>query len=587
MGLKRIIKLYNLGRNSDTLREINEISEPNVEVQGIQALTLVRLGKYNEAFELADKIKRLARVSEPTEKFIALSAKVRTIGVNGRSDWVTARKIVLEAEEIYQKLSQAQQAKLRRWLPELLYDKSNLQMMGDGNPQLAILILLEAEKQFGEIENIRDLGFVRTQLAFNKFLNGELNTSIKALDENLSYAEENELNLLKIYVLGFKCEIYNLIGKVSSAIQAGIEALKISKSSNLEFTMESSWSRRNLAWAYTTHGEYEHAITEFTKALTIAKKIGDLHVYGSSLFYLADVNRRTGDLDKAIQRFQKSVEILEKIEDLNCLINANLRWGKTLMSKNDYVGALKPLQTALNIRGWKEENGEKIPLSLYAYTEVLLELIVTSNEIGANDDAETYKHLLKSFVSTHKTKKFSFQLELAKAILESSSRRAKFKIQAQTRLEKLVSQNIEDDELNIRAIINYCELLLEELQNYGEEEVLDEIIMLSKKISKIGERQNSYPLKVESLILEGQLRLIQGDAELSMDNFNDAIKIANEHNLDRYEQKAQSQIEVLEAEMDKWGDMYHKNLSLIDRIDKSRIIEYINEAIKMRDFLPE
>jgi len=139
----------------------------------------------------------------------------------------------------------------------------------------------------------------------------------------------------------------------------------------------------------------------------------------------------------------------------------------------------------------------------------------------------------------------------------------------------------------VLAIINYCDLLLEELKTYGEEEVLREIIGLSKILTNISKRQNSFPLKIESLLLEGKLKLIQGEASVSLDKFNQAYDIASDHRLKGFKRKAFDLIKNLEDELEKWKKLYAANASIAEKIETSQIASYLKSAVKLRNFLQE
>ena len=584
MSLEEIAKFYNSGRNKKALAIITKIADPSIEVSIFKCFILNRMS-IDEAYTFANEILEKSRSRSDTIKFSALAAKVRSIGALGKSEWTLAGELIRSAESIFEKLDDATKNNLKRWRAELLYDKGLLEFMLIADKKSALSIINQCEIIYKELGDQRGMGQVKAQLGFIKYLQGNPNEAMKILEENAILTRSQQIWDATVLTLAYICELSYLQGDAETAIQKGKEAINLANEHNLKDSYIEAYSHRNLAIAYSINGQYESAIKEFNTAISNARRLGELHTYSSSLFYLADVERKLGDIDSAIDKFEESRIILEEIQDVNCLINANLRFAKALINQNDYQKAYQALVQAFEIRGWKEE--QRIPLSIYAYPETLLELIIVAKELGKDVEVENYLSYFESFVTQHPTEKFVFQLNLARALIEKKSTRAKYRISAQNKFEELVTQQINDDELNTRAIINYCELLLEELRTYGEEEVLDEIITLVKKLNVIAERQKASPLKIEGLLLEGQLKLIQGEAEISMNKFNQAYDLATKYKLKRSAKKASMLIEYLKREIEEWEMRYHKNIPIIERIDESKIIIYINDAIKVRDFLAD
>lgn len=585
MSLNEIVKFYNSGRNKKALAIITEIADPSIEVLIFKCYILNRMSKSDEAYNLANEILEKSRSSSDAVKFSALAVKVRSIGGMGKTEWTLAKEYISSAEDIFEGLNDQTKSKLKRWSAELLFDKAFLEFMLVADKKSALSIFNQCKILYEDLGDKRGTAFTESWKAACTYHLGKINEAKIILEENLIFTQSHQIWDGKAFTLGTLSYMLNMLGDSEIALQKCKEAVLLVN--EYDFKWVGAWVGKYLALIYSSLGQYELAIKELNKVIDTTRYLGDLHNYCSALFYLADIERKLGDIDSAIIKFEKSRIILEEIKDVVCTIDVNFRLAKAFISKNDYQKAYQPLLRSFEIRGWKDEEGIKTPLSIYYYTETLLELIIVTKGLSKDLEAEKYIGYLESFVSSHSTERFNFQLNLAKALIEKKGSRAKYRISAQNKLEELVAQRIKDDELNTRAIINYCELLLEELKTYGEKEVLDEIITLSKKLSVIAERQKASPLKIEGLLLEGQLLLIKGEAEISMNKFNQAYDLATKYKLKRFEKKASMLIENLEREIEKWETLYNKNIPMIERIDNSKIISYINKAIKVRDFLAD
>ncbi|MHA2253122.1 MAG: tetratricopeptide repeat protein [Candidatus Kariarchaeaceae archaeon] len=536
------------------------------------------MSKITEAYILANDLLEKSQSSSDDIKFRALAAKIRSIGVYGKSEWILAMDYIKSADRIFDRLNETTREKIKLWRAEILCDKGILQFMFISDKLTAIASLQQSFDLYEELGDQRGMGYARAWIAMSKYVEGKPDEAMKVLGDNLIQTHAHQIWDAKLLTIIFEGSILDLLGDEKTAIQKGEETVSLALEYNLKW-----WegeSRFYLGTSYASNGRYEQAIDEFKISLKISRELGDKHIEAKSLCNLADIERRLGDIDLAIDKLEESRLILEDIQDVNCLMDVNFKLAKALTSKNAYEKAYHLLVRCLELGG---ATNEQTPHNVYYYPETLLELIIVSKELGKDKEVDTYLNYLESFASTHPSEKFNFQLNLAKALVEKKGTRVKHKVSSQNRLEKLVAHPIEIIELNVRAIINYCELLIVELETYGEEEVLDEIIGLSQKLNDMAESQKLYPLKIESLLLEGKLRLIEGEVKMSLDRFNQAYEIASQYNLHQFEQKASELMTNIDNELEKWEILYHDNISLIERVKQSQISRYINEVIKLAD----
>ena len=146
MDLQKIIKLYNQGKNHEVLIQLNKIEDQSISILIIKVFTLNRLGKLKQASNLANHILAITHNKNKVNRFMAHIAKVRSNGVIGYSDWISAQKHIKLAEEILNCLNEEERNFVKQWEAELLFDKGNLQFMLISDKESTISIFQQCLK---------------------------------------------------------------------------------------------------------------------------------------------------------------------------------------------------------------------------------------------------------------------------------------------------------------------------------------------------------------------------------------------------------------------------------------------------------
>ena len=174
------------------------------------------------------------------------------------------------------------------------------------------------------------------------------------------------------------------------------------------------------------------------------------------------------------------------------------------------------------------------------------------------------------------------QSKLSEAISLKQERRAKYKFQAQQILEEIVKQEVIDHELTLFAMFNLCEILLDELKTYGENEVLREFENLSKKVFELAKSKNTSSWIVDALLLQHKLDLIKGNLDEASVKLDNALQITKVENDEMLEKKVISERINFEKEIVKWETLTTEGASIINRIEQAGLVEYIQKAEIMK-----
>ncbi|MHA2027984.1 MAG: hypothetical protein ACW99A_17355 [Candidatus Kariarchaeaceae archaeon] len=177
------------------------------------------------------------------------------------------------------------------------------------------------------------------------------------------------------------------------------------------------------------------------------------------------------------------------------------------------------------------------------------------------------------------SKQTEMKNSLFQAITLVKSDRVKDRFEAQNILEEIILSDCQNDEITILAMLNLCDLLLDELKLNSSEAVLEEVIELSSKIYSIASQQNSTLLSVETLLLQHKFELISGRLDIAREKLDTALQIVQEEGIDSLYMKVKAEISSYEDQLDHW--INPTALNMIEKIEKSRLTKYIDNAISL------
>ena len=131
---------------------------------------------------------------------------------------------------------------------------------------------------------------------------------------------------------------------------------------------------------------------------------------------------------------------------------------------------------------------------------------------------------------------------------------------------------------------NLYELLILEIQiSEVEEDLFQEVTNLSDKIYEIAQTQNSSLLIAMALILKTKLSLAKGKVEEANTLLSAAKRIAEEKKLRHLLRKVKYEQETIQAELDKWEELFHRKASIQERLKQARVENYIVEAKRIQE----
>jgi len=383
---------------------------------------------------------------------------------------------------------------------------------------------LEREQREASIDFIKGKAFL---------FQGNVNLALECAKKSLELRENvgNKRKLAEsLYLMGL---IYVTLKRdLDCALMYAKRSQTLAKEINHQYII--SRNLQALGVIYLLKGEYRKALKYTEQSLAIAEKIGNIHITSQNLNNIAIIFMHQGDFDKALTYLEPSLEIAKEIGNIWSISFTTGSIIETLVFKGDIERAQRYLEQLEEINN-KEDN--KIINFLYRYDKAI--------------------------------------------VLKTSSR-----IHNRAKAEELFKQIVQDEmiyaDITIYALLNLCELLLDELSTTNEIEVLNELENFITQLSDIAEKTNSFWVLAETYVLQAKLALITLDLKDARRLLTQAQKIAEKQGMHRLAAKISIEHDELLQKLNIWNDLKESKENLSKRIQLAKLSDQIENMIVKR-----
>ncbi|NHJ33082.1 MAG: hypothetical protein FK732_09470, partial [Asgard group archaeon] len=379
----------------------------------------------------------------------------------------------------------------------------------------------------------------------------------KALENHLQaleIANEFENDYIRIITNTDISVFYHILGRPKLAIshiEASIELFR--NTYNNRPTRELSWVYRQAGVAYVKGGDIALGKDYFEKAIANSRCINDEYGVSYGLFYLSSTYSRRGELDQALKCLNESNELAQKRKDER-LYSWNARqYGQIYRKKGELQKAIDhitdyqdycekiglndgivdsyydfanvyfekgDLDEALD-NALKVYEAHKEPIREQRFAEIiffLVRLLIERNEL---DKAQLYVNELEELNKAVSDVIINQRHQTASALFLKTGLRAANRAKAESLLKAVVEEEIVRVDITIVALINLCELLLEEFRLTSDLSVLEELETYAVKLVDNALMQDSILLKLEAQHIRILSLWLQAQHSISEININE------------------------------------------------------------------
>ncbi|NPE09329.1 MAG: hypothetical protein GNW80_13670 [Asgard group archaeon] len=491
-------------------KENAELTKQRISLLYYKGINLDRLAELNLAFEVLTKAKKLAQ--KINEKKLLMDIYT----------WIAV--LAMHAEEYEQGIDFAFKAKE---------------------------IALEIEHKAAEVE-------CNTIIGANYQWTGKYSKSLEVFEEGIKIQKSINKNYHElVYRIGLT---HYFIGELDKAIELFQEASNMRGNiRNLRITQKASWKDALVAWK---KGELDDAIKFMKECVVVYESVGDKYHANLNSINLAAMYFDQGKIDLALDITLNALENLPLSSQNYSIGLAQQLLGKIYHAKGDFNLALDHAQKSLRVQTKMEVTHHLI--------DTLLLLITISVDKGDINLAKNYLEKLDKITRENESRYFNQTLEVGKALILKASSRPKKWIKAIEILEIVVKDEILNHTLTVFAMINLCELLINEFSISGDTEVLLELENYTETLTVIAKKQNAYNLKIEAnnirlltLWLKAQFSIVEIDIQKAKKLLVQARDMADEEGLIKLAEKITRQQGELIARIDHWDEFIRKYYEFI------------------------
>ncbi len=296
-----------------------------------------------------------------------------------------------------------------------------------------------------------------------------------------------------------------------------------------------SFNLMNLGIIYFLKGDYEQSQIYNKQALLIFEKFDNKQLIVPILVNISNNYFYLGDLDQAFKYLERSSKVAKEIENLFFLCGIICNKIELFVLKGDLEQAQR-------------------------YLEQLEEL----NEQSDNK-------LIKQ--------KYLF----SKAVVLKASSRIHNRAKAEELLKQIIHSEMLASDVYISALLNLCELLLDELRITNSIEVLNEINTFITQLLDITRESNSYWVLAETYTLQAKLALLTLDLKGARRLLTQAQQIAEKQGMHRLAMKISIEHDNLLKELSKWENLKEQEITLSERMEMAQIDDQMKSLLWDRD----
>ncbi|MFQ5979232.1 MAG: tetratricopeptide repeat protein [Candidatus Heimdallarchaeota archaeon] len=334
-----------------------------------------------------------------------------------------------------------------------------------------------------------------------------------------------------------------------------------------------AYSHYCLALIYLQKGDLDQALEHCQQGLTIAEEVGWKWLNGQFIGQIAVICRDKGELDRALEYWRRFLALAQEDANELWIAAAHADMGIVHWQKGDLEQGKGQLEKALS---YYEQLGNRLFIA-----RVLYWLVPITLDQGFHSQAQEYLERLQDIEKQEENKIVRQQCRLAEGLVLKTSPRIRDKVRAQEIFQQVAEEELIKYSLTERAMINLCELLLDELKAYGEAAVLQEARTLVHRLYGLAQDQNSFSLVVNALILQAKLALVDGEPVTAEQFLEQAKFTAEEKGLGLLVMRASTELKHLQAQSEVWQQLIRRNAPFHERLERVQIANYLKDVEKL------
>ncbi|MFX0004842.1 MAG: tetratricopeptide repeat protein, partial [Promethearchaeota archaeon] len=359
---------------------------------------------------------------------------------------------------------------------------------------------------------------------------GDLEKALKYYKHSLAIGESLGDEFIvcgSLFTLGWSLFLYK--GEIDNALECAEKALIVAKEVNYKFFISIGLLQK--ATYYHNKGEVTRSLSLYEQSLAIAKELNHKSLISSNLNNMADAYRMVGELDHALECSEQCLALID------------------ILKRKAY------------------------------YYDFLIQILI---EKGDLERAQQNFNQLEQLNNQFKDKDINAEYLYNKALLLKESPRISDKGKAEEILKHILEDEDIPWEINERALLTLCELLIIEFQMTNETGVLDELESLITRLFESTEKSRSYWILCETYLLKAKIAQLSSDLKKARRLLAKGQQIAERFGLNRLAMSISEEHDKLLNELSLWEGLKESKASIGERIDLARLKDQVVKMLRKR-----
>jgi tetratricopeptide (TPR) repeat protein len=401
---------------------------------------------------------------------------------------------------------------------------------------------------------------------------GKEDQSLKAYQESLTLFQDIEDQTGISSVLNNLGIIYRKKGALNQALDYYHRSLTIRRL--LDNKLDIVATLNNIGIIYMFQGDLNRALNHYQDALNILEEVGHKQYIAAINNNLGNIFFDKGELDKAFTHYQRSLTLWGELGHQQYNAYGINHLGKIHRRKGELKEALTLYQQALVLL---KEIGNKLDISI-----TLFDLF--SIALDKNDPQLAHEYLqdLKHIKEQENNKIIDQRYHVAQALLLKNDERSRMRARAEEMFVQVINEEVIDHEITEYAMLNLCELYIENLKLTNEKSVLTEVQALVLRLLDVAKQQHSHWLFAEAYFLRAKLFVLDLNIEKAREFLGQAQIIAEERGMKSLAIRISYEHDVLLQEIPKLVELGKREASLSERLEFANLDQLIKRLTQMR-----
>lgn len=525
-------------------------SEDRIVYYSIKIMALIETKALEEVEKLIEEAQIYVEEKCPKDEEYKQDKKAVFVGLSGLyhfndRNYKKSIEVYKQAIELNQKLHKKER---------LCGNYNNLglayRMVGEYNDAISSFKkALEIQKT---LDGLSELSNVYNNLGIAYYFKSDLDKTYECFMESLSIRRElgdkndiaSSLNNLAV--------ILQSKGELDEALEKLQESMEIYKEIDNPDVVAKIYN--NMGTIYDKQGKLNDSLEYLKKALELYEQLGNEMDKGPALFNMGNVYKQKGELNKALDVLNKCKAIYEEIDNKQDLADTLINIADVNLQAGIYDEAIVLLKQSLEI----SREGENYISLAHSYFLLIRTYLLLEDKHNALYFLEQFKILTED----KDNKSVDQMLKVCEALYWKKSKRFMHIGLAHKYFKDIVEAEILNHEVTVLALLNLCDMLLEELKQIQEEEIITELETYIKRLRNIAIEQNSYSLLAEGYWLEAQISLLKLDINQFKERINKAEMIAQEWGLKGIQMELSYEYDKFLDNITEWEKMVKRGATI-------------------------